>query len=182
MKKLFFLLLLSNIGLLHSQTYVKFNGATALVAIPHVGVETSIGKKTTLQVDLLGSFWESFNGSPIKAVMLFPEVRYHFHEKFNGFYAGAHIGGGAYEIQKWNYANTDKYQKGYSLYLGATIGYEWKLNDKWMLDIFVGGGSQSGAYKGYYKSTGERYDGAKKFNKSGEWLPYRGGVMISYKL
>lgn len=26
------------------QTYIKFNGATALVGVPNIGVETSIGK------------------------------------------------------------------------------------------------------------------------------------------
>ncbi len=31
-----------------SQTFLKFNGATALLAIPNVGIETSIGAKTTL--------------------------------------------------------------------------------------------------------------------------------------
>ena len=37
-------------------------------------------------------------------------------------------------------------------------------------------------YKGYDATTGERYDGAKKFNKSGEWLPYRGGISVILQL
>ena len=35
-----------------SQTYLKFNAATALFAIPNVGIETSIGEKTTFSVML----------------------------------------------------------------------------------------------------------------------------------
>ena len=51
-----------------------------------------------------------------------------------------------------------------------------------MLDCFLGGGWHQGFYKGYLLSTGERYEHAENYNKSGEWLPYRGGVMVSYKL
>jgi hypothetical protein len=50
-----------------------------------------------------------------------------------------------------------------------------------MLDYFLGG-NQQGFYHGYYLSTGERYETAKNWNKSGEWLPYRGGVMVSYRI
>jgi len=73
-------------------------------------------------------------------------------------------------------------EKGFGYFIGATIGYEKKLNDRFMLDFFLGGGSHQAFYKGYYLSTGERYDKAKNYNKSGEWLPYRGGIMISYRL
>ena len=66
--------------------------------------------------------------------------------------------------------------------MGITVGYKVKINDKFMLDCFVGGGSSQGFYKGYNLSDGARYDGAEHYNKSGEWLPYRGGVMVSYKL
>ncbi len=33
--------------------------------------------------------------------------------------------------------------------------------------------------KAYNKKN---YEKAEKYNKSGEWLPYRGGLMITYKL
>lgn len=169
---------------LQSQTFVKFNGATALLAIPNVGIETSIGEKTTFSVDVMASFWESFNGNnPMKFVTVTPEVRYHFKEKYNGFYVGAHIGADKYELQKWNYWDTNKYEDGFGYRLGATIGYNLKLSDKFLLDFFVGGGWHQGFYHGYYNDgTPGRYDKAPNYNKSGEWLPYRGGVMISYKL
>jgi hypothetical protein len=44
--------------------------------------------------------------------------------------------------------------------MGATIGYQTKINDKFMLDL-LGGGNQQGFYKGYLLSTGERYETAK---------------------
>jgi hypothetical protein len=52
---------------------------------------------------------------------------------------------------------------------------------RFMLDCFRWEGNQQGFYHGYYISTGERYETAKNWN-SGEWLPYRGGVMVSYRI
>lgn len=168
----------------YSQTYIKANTLTALVAIPDVAVETSIGEKLTLNIDLMASFWESFDGkSPMKFITFTPEVRYHFNEKFNGLYFGGHIGADIYKIQKWNYWDSNNYEDGHGYRLGATLGYQKKLNDKFMLDFFVSGGWHQGFYKGFYNDgTPGRYEKAKHYNKSGEWLPYGGGVMISYKL
>lgn len=165
-----------------SQTYIKVNALTTLLAIPNVGIETSIGKKSTFQFDILASPWKSISGKPKQFYTFIPEYRYHFHEKNNGFYAGVHIGLSLFNFQKWNYLNTDNYQKGVGYLTGVTIGYQTKINDKFMLDCFLGAGNSYGFYKGYLLSTGERYDEAKNYNKSGEIIPYRGGVMISYKL
>lgn len=184
MKKIPALVILLFCIQLQSQTFIKFNGATALLAVPNVGIETSIGEKMTFSADVMASFWESFNGHhPMKLVTFTPEIRYHFKEKYNGFYFGGHIGADKYELQKWNYWNSNHYEDGFGYRLGATVGYNVKLSDKFLLDIFVGGGWHQGFYHGYYNDgTPGRYEKAANWNKSGEWLPYRGGVMISYKL
>lgn len=182
MKKIFILFILLSSIASKSQTYIKINAMTTTFTIPNVGIETSIGKKSTFQFDVLASFWKSINGKPREFYTFTPEYRYHFKEKNNGFYAGFHIGASLFNFQKWNYLNTTLYEKGVGYFIGATIGYQIKINDTFMLDCFLGGGSHQGFYKGYDLATGERYDKAIKFNKSGEWLPYRGGVMVSYKL
>ncbi|MEO8254191.1 MAG: DUF3575 domain-containing protein [Flavobacterium sp.] len=175
------LLLLTTVG--RSQTYVKINGLSALAGIPQLGLETSIGEKTTFSVDVFASLWKSFEGKPMQVIMLTPEFRYHFKEKFDGFYVGAHAGPDVYKIQKWNYWGTNKYEKGLGYRIGATIGYQKKISDKFVLDAFLGGGWHQGFYKGYYTDgTPGRYESVKNYNKSGEWLPYRGGIMVSYKL
>jgi hypothetical protein len=165
-----------------SQTYVKGNALSALVAIPNLGIETSIGKKATLQFDVLASFWSSIQGVPMEFYSFTPEYRYHFHEKHNGFYIGGHVGASRFNLQKWQYIHSDYYEKGIAYFMGATIGYQTKINNRFMLDCFFGGGSHQAFYKGYSISTGERLDGATNYNKSGEWLPYRGGVMVSYRI
>jgi len=165
----------------NSQTVIKAN-VTTLLGVPQVGAEFKLGKKTTFQIDALASLWKSINGGPQEIYMVFPELRYYAKNAFDGFYIGGHIGGAHYNMQKWNYFNTDKYQKGYSVYYGITLGYQIKINDHWAMEAFLGGGNQQGYYNGYYLSTGERYEDADHWNKSGEWLPYRGGVMFCYKL
>jgi hypothetical protein len=165
-----------------SQTYLKGNVFTSLLTIPNVGIETSIGKKTTFQFDITASFWKSINGNPRQFYLFIPEYRYHFKAKNKGLYLGAHIGATIYNFQKWNYINTDKYEEGFGYVMGVTVGYKAKINEKWSLDCFLGGGSHQGFYKGYIVGTKERYDKATNYNKSGEWLPYRGGVMLAYKL
>lgn len=167
-----------------SQTYIKVNAITTLFTIPNVGIETSIGKKSTFQFDITASFWKSINGHPMQFYMFTPEYRYHFHEKNNGFYVGANAGFDIFNFQKWNYIDIGIYQKGVGGHIGATIGYQKKLNDKFVLDIFLGGGNHQGFYHSYYIATGDRWevDTADGQNKSGEWIPYRGGIMVSYRI
>lgn len=183
MKKTFIFTLLLFSSYSQSQTYIKANAVTALVLVPNIGIETSIGEKSTFQFDILASFWKTINGEPREFFSFTPEYRYHFHEKYNGFYAGANVGGTIFNFQKpTQYWGTDKYEKGFGYFVGATVGYEKKLNDKFMLDFFIGGGWHQAFYNGYYISTGDRYEFVENYNKSGEWLPYRGGIMISYRI
>ena len=64
---------------------------------------------------------------------------------------------------------------------GATLGYQYKINDRLGLDGFITGGNQQGNYKGYLKDPSIRYDSAEGFNKSGEWLVYKLGISLTYK-
>ena len=180
-KKLFFFLLLIS-GITQGQTYIKANAVTTLALIPNFGIETPIAEKFTFQADVTASFWKSIKNGPFQFVLVIPEVRYHFNSNTNGFYVGGHIGGGTFKLQKWDYTNTLYYQKGINYVVGGTIGYQKEISKKLALDIFIGGGSQQAFYHGYYLDTNERYEGAQKYNKSGEWLPYRGGIMLCYKL
>lgn len=184
MKKLFFLLAILFSLQSQSQTYIKANALTALIGLANIGVETSIGKNATFQFDVLASPWKSINGKPYEFYTFISEYRYHFREKYNGFYAGANIGFDSYNITKWNYIDKGVHQIGVGYVIGATIGYQKKLNENFLLDFFIGGGNHQGFYHSYYIDTGERYerDTAVGRNKSGEWVPYRGGVMVSYKL
>jgi hypothetical protein len=193
------------VGSLHAQEqeqnegkslYIKGNALFAPIGILNLGIEKQLNSKYTLQGDVFISPWKSFAGHELQMYSLSVEGRYYFKEAFKSWYVGANIAFSAYNLQKWNYwndntsenwngeilVNSNLYQKGYSLALGVTGGYQFQISDRLNLDIYATIGTSQGFYKGYDRSTGRRYDSAKKFNKSGEIIPYRGGVMISYKL
>ncbi len=98
----------------YSQTYLKLNGTYALFAIPSFAIEVGIAPKATFQLDATMSFWNSINDRPWVFNQIFPEVRYYFKEKNNGFYTGVHVGYGMFKISKNKaYANSNRYQYGY---------------------------------------------------------------------
>lgn len=176
--------------------YIKGNALFIPIGILNAGIEKQISPKYTIQGDVFISPWKSFAGHEMQIYSLSVEGRYYFKEAFKHWYIGANIGISAYNLQKWNYwndgtsenwngeilINSNLYQKGYSVTFGITGGYQFQLSDRLNLDIYATIGSSQGFYKGYDRSTGRRYDAAEKFNKSGEIIPYRGGIMISYKL
>lgn len=176
--------------------YIKGNALFIPLGVLNVGLEKQLSSKYTLQGDILISPWKSFAGHEMQIYSVSVEGRYYFKEAFKHWYIGANIGASAYKLQKWSYwndragenwngeilINSNLYQKGYSVTLGITGGYQFQLSDRLNLDIYATVGTSQDFYKGYDRTTGRRYDSAEKFNKSGEIIPYRGGVMISYKL
>lgn len=170
----------------YSQTYVKGNVALATVLVPNFAIETKLAEKWSLQLDATASFWKSINGGPQEFFIISPELRYHVKELDHGAFVGIHTGASFFKLQKYNYWNTDNYQIGLAYLAGLTFGYNFKLNDKWGLEAFIGGGFIGSYYKGYKLSTGKRYDSDqtidREYDISGDWLPYKGGLMLVYKL
>jgi hypothetical protein len=180
-----------------TSVYIKGNALFIPIGVVNVALEHQLSKKITVQGDVLISPWKSFAGHELQYYSLSLEGRYYFNEAFKHWYIGANITGSRFIAQKWNYwndtvgideetgiprKNSDLYQKGYSVILGVTGGYQFKVSDRWNIDIYAGIGTSQDFYKGYDRSRGDRYDKATKYNKSGEIVPYRGGIMISYKL
>lgn len=180
------------------KTYLKANALFLPIGMLNLGLEHQLGKKWTLQGEVFVSPWKSFMGKYAQIYMGGVEGRYYFNEAFKHWYVGANLNLMAFKIQKWNYwggpfqwepgypvyDSADLYQKGFALLIGATVGYQWQINERWNLDAFIGGGHSEGFYKGYHKYLGVRYDvdPTREYNRSGEWLPYKGGLMISYRL
>lgn len=175
--------------------YVKGNALFLPIGIFNLGIEKQISPKYTLQGDIFISPWKSFAGHKLQFYSVSAEGRYYFNEAFKHWYIGVNLSFADFNAQKWNYwndnivqmndgeyvMNSNLYQKGYSIMLGVTGGYQFQLSDRWNLDLYATIGTAQSFYKTYDKTTGIRHDGAEKLNKSGEIIPYRGGVMISYK-
>lgn len=193
-KNHFLLLVLLFYSITNAQTFVKFNAATAVILIPNVGIEVGLSNHYSFQLDALASFWDSFNGAPLQINQIFPEIRYYHQENLQGIFIGGHIGYGMFTltkssfpqfIEKGNYTK-DNQMSGRNTYYGITLGYKKQLNQRWGYEIFIGGGTSQANYRGYSYVNGIRQDipidETRNFNKSGEWMPYRGGIMLIYKL
>ncbi|MBS1571807.1 MAG: DUF3575 domain-containing protein [Bacteroidetes bacterium] len=180
-----------------NKTLIKGNVLLAPIGLINLGVEKQIAPKFTLQAEVFVSPWKSFAGKYAQAYMGGIDGRYYFREAMDGWYVGGNISFMYYKLQKWNYWNDnifqlDKdtkpyiknnlYQEGFAMVFGVVGGYQWKLSDRWKMDIYAGVGSSQGFYKGYDRISGDRYDGDENWNKSGEIIPYKGGVMLSYQL
>lgn len=205
MRKFLILALFCAAGNFHSQqsttakTYLKANAVFLPVGMLNVAVEERLGHHTTIQPEIFISPWKSFFGKYMQFYTAGVDGRYYFSEAFKHWYLGANISFSRFILQKWNYwsstpyqyeptspvyTTSDLYQNGFSVMFGAVAGYQFQVNDKWNLDFYVGGGSAQSFYRGFHKELGVRYDTdpTRDYNRSGEWIPYRGGLMVSYKL
>lgn len=175
---------------LHSQekrpVYLKANALFLPLGIVNAGAEFGLSKNTTLQADVFISPWKSLFGNHAQVYMAHLEGRYYFDESFRKWYIGLNVGSGVFDLTKWNYFGTENYQRGFTFMGGATVGYQFQWKENWNIDLFLGGGTVQSFYHGYARQTDPpgfyRYDGAAGWNKSGELIPYRGGLLISYKL
>lgn len=185
------------------KTEIKVNAPFLPLGMINIAAEKSLSNKFSLQAEAFISPWKSFVGKNLQVYMGTLEGRYYFKEVMNGWYVGAYGSIAAYNLQKWNYINTEtvlnedgspqiladgsirvteRYQKGLAFILGISGGYHFIINEKLGLDVYAGVGISQSIYKGYYKDNNERYDVATEWNKSGEIIPTRGGFMLTYKL
>ena len=161
---------------------IKVNVPPTLIGVPGVGVEWRHDDKRTRQVDATISPWITRDGAPAFFVLLVGEQRYFPKGAGQGWYFGLNGGLSVFRFQKWSFFDRTWYQEGFGFVAGGVIGYEHELNERWILDLSAGGGTSQALYKGYDYATGERNDGAKLWNPSGELLPYRLGVTLGYRL
>ena len=168
----------------HKAVYVKGNALLLPALVVNTGFEFQLSNKYTIEIDGLISPWKSVNGNHAQVYMGHLEGRYYFNEAFHKLYVGANAGFGLFDLTKWNYIGSSRFQRGFNIMAGVTVGYQFHWKEKWNIDVFVGGGTSQAFYHGYENVPPNwiRYDDAQKWNKSGELIPYRGGIMISYKI
>lgn len=184
---------------LQKKLFVKANALFLPVGVLNAGLEYQLNNKMTVQGEIFISPWKSFAGKYAQVYMAGLDGRYYFKEAFKHWYVGGNLSFARFKMQKYNYwssgdyqytetspfyTTSDLYQDGFSFFLGAVVGYQFKLNENWNMDLYLGGGTAQSYYKGFHKTLGIRYDTDpdRIYNQSGEWIPYRGGVMISYQI
>lgn len=174
------------------QTYAKFNLATPFIGGVNPSVETAISNHWTFAFEVLATFKnETSTSGPFRVLMVMPEGRYYFKEKFKGFYAGINTGYAMARMTKptwWgeDYASIKQYDVAWIITAGFSFGYEYQISDRWMVEAFVGGGRAWSMHEQFIYPDGGRptYPDGKpiKLNGSQEYLPYKGGINISYRL
>ncbi len=186
--------------IINSQVEVKTNLLTSIVLVPNFGVEIKVKKKSSLQIDFLGSFWDSvepLNNSPFHVNQNFIEHRTYQNENLTGFFYGPNIGYGMFTMQKPNFAiiydhwrdknsssiDDDSYKSGRAAFYGITLGYKKKIGKNFALEAFIGAGLTQSVYRSYegLVRTDFNEDRPRDFDKSGEVAIYKGGLMLVYK-
>lgn len=185
----------------YAQTEVKVNAVFAPVAIINAAVEKPVSDHFAIQGEVFISPWKSFAGRHLQLYLGTAEARYYFGAEHRKWFVGGYFSGGFFDMQKWNYLNkvpitdengeqvynsdgspriTNVFQRGFALVFGIDAGYKFKISERINLEAFIGVGSVQGFYHGYLADTNERSETAENWNKSGEILPTRGGLMLSY--
>ena len=179
---------------LYPQLEAKANVLTSLGLITNVGIEIQTGQKNSLQLDVLASFWNKLNNSktPLHINQTFLEYRFYKKNDLSGLFIGPHIGYGMFTLKKPNFAiiydpyggsnyDNNTYQSGRVAFYGLTIGYKKRLSYRISLEAFIGGGYSMANYKAYTEDVrSDIRDNWRTFNRSGEFVAYRGGLMINY--
>tara|TARA_X000000950_G_C13722820_1_gene580983 strand:- start:99 stop:719 length:621 start_codon:yes stop_codon:yes gene_type:complete len=179
---------------LYPQLEAKANVLTSLGLIPNVGIELQVGEKNSLQLDVLASFWNKLNNTktPLHINQTFLEYRFYKKNDLSGLFIGPHIGYGMFTLKKPNFAiiydpyaggsyDNDSYQSGRVAFYGFTIGYKKRLSQRISLEAFIGGGYSMANYKAFRVDIRiDNRDNWRTFNRSGEFVAYRGGLMINY--
>lgn len=166
----------------NAQTYAKINLAALPLGMLNGAAEARISNHFTIQPEIFVSPWKSFFGNKLQIYNFNVEGRYYFKESFKNFYVGTNLGIALFDLQKWNYVNSNSYQRGYTILMGVTFGYQYQINEHFNMDLYLGGANSQGFYHGYNMINGERYEDKTPWNRSGEMIPYKVGVMLSYKL
>lgn len=166
----------------NAQTYAKVNTLVLPLGMVNAGLETKITPKNTIQTEMFISPWKSIFGHKLQIYAFNVEGRHYFKESFKKFYVGGNLGLAIFDLQKWNYLTLRKYQRGFAVIGGFTAGYQFQVRENLNIDAFLGIANSQGFYHGYYLDDGTRYENGNPWNRSGEWIPYKIGLMVSYKL
>lgn len=146
-RRLFLLACLFTSTLLYSQAVgLKTNLLMDATKTISIGAEISLGKKKTLDLNVNYNPWEYGDNKMMKMLMVQPEYRYWFCERFNGHFIGFHAIGGVYQFAGlkmpfglWENLENHRF-KGNFYGAGISYGYQWMLSKHWNLEGSLGVG------------------------------------------
>jgi len=193
------LLLLFGCSYAHGQTYIKLNGAYALLGVINPQAEFALSDRMAFQAELVFSPWKSvrWKGTdyPMRIFVVSNELRRYFRASNDGWYLGLNYGAQGFNMTKPELFNgkprlSGHTGKGWGVQTGLAIGYEHAFAQRWLLDVYGSFGYQISWYNSYLlDGTIEDYPHGHDpnaphdpWNASAEWGPNKIGVSIGYLL
>ena len=125
---------------------VKTNAIYWATAMPNIGLEASVGKKHTVQLFYGINPWRQSDAgrTDLRHWVVMPEYRYWFCQSFNGWFVGAHLMGGQFNVSDVDmpfgmFKSLDgRRHEGWFAGGGVTAGYQWPLSRHWNLEASFG--------------------------------------------
>lgn len=127
---------------------LKTNALYWATTTPNMGIEAAVGKKHTLQLFYGLNPWKQSDGdqTSLRHWLLMPEYRYWFCQSFNGWFIGAHLMGGLFNMAGINLPfgllsglENHRYE-GWYAGGGISVGYQWPLSKHWNVEASLGVG------------------------------------------
>lgn len=156
---------------------VKTNALYLATTTPNLGAEVSLGKKHTAQLFFGLNPWKWSDGKSTRHWCLMPEYRHWFCQSFNGWFVGAHLMGGEFNVANLdlpfglvNELEDHRYE-GWYAGGGVTAGYQWPVSKHWNIEASMGVGYDYIQYDKFkcgecgekLKSSHTNYIGPTKF-------------------
>ena len=113
---------------------------------PNLQLEFGLRKKTTFELSAGFNLFEFSDNKKFKHLLVQPEYRYWFCERFNGHFLGVHahgaqfnVGGLDVPVGRLDIFKDNRYE-GYLYGGGISWGYQWVLSPRWNFEASIGGG------------------------------------------
>lgn len=171
-------------GVVGIKTNILYGG---IALTPNLGIETGLGKQTTLDIAAGYNPWHvegsSNNNKKLAHFIIQPEFRYFLCERFNGHFFGVHALYSQYNISGhrlpmlFGKGSKDYRFQGYAYGAGISYGYQLMLTTHWNLEFEIGFGYARLDYDKYrcYK-CGIKTESVQK----DYYGPTKGGISLVY--
>ena len=126
------------------RVHLKTNVIGLGMGVANAAVEIDFAKHWSLAVPVYYSAWDYIKTTvKFRTLAIQPELRFWFSKKNDGFFTGAHMGMGYYNLAfDGNYRYQDHNRETPAIGGGLSLGYRLPIsrNDRWKMEFSVGGG------------------------------------------
>ncbi len=165
----------------------KLNIPTLAIGLINPAVEIGFGSHSAIEISNQTAYHkDDFLGSGYPFLLNFNLLEYRYYttkDLHTGFFAGGNFGWDMFKMSKQYvpivaHDNAGRaYDWGMGYCLGVTLGYKYMFSNKLALELSVSGGWHLGMHEPYNQNNTATHP----LNPSAEWLPYKGGLYLSYR-